>query len=54
MGRKEFLSRPKLKNNLSRIDINKNLLEIESKKAKVMCEGGSIMSPELLPNIQTV
>ena len=38
----------------SRIDVNKTLLEIECKRAKVMCETGSTMSPELLPNIQTV
>ena len=45
---------PILKQWESRIDINKTLVENDCKRAKVMCEAGSTMSPELLPNTQTV
>jgi hypothetical protein len=45
---------PILKQYQSRIPVNKTLLEVECKRAKVMCETGGSIDPELYPNIQTV
>lgn len=45
---------PLLEHYEERIHVNKILLENECKRAKIICETGNTITPELFPNIQTV